>query len=415
MSWRTTSGRAWPIQRRPGLALALAALALAPVAVFASAGTVLVVAITGAVLAFGLPELRAALRALSSPLSLALIAFLVWAALSAVWAPDPGGSFVLTLRCGLLFAAGLICVSSAAGLQPTERRRAAIGIALGGALMLLLLVVETASNAALTRFIRDMNMAELMERTDGVPLARGGTLFAVLCWPALLAAARLSGGRAAALLFLPIPALLYLQPITASVVAIGAGAAAFALVYAWPRPMLRLLFGLLLVSLAATPLLPPVLAATAPLEQGIEYLPLSWQHRVEIWLFAADKIAERPLLGWGFDATRSLGAIQSHVVSGSTLALHPHNFSLQLWLELGGVGVVIAGWLGVLLFQYLLRLADDRAAVATAAAALTCYLVYGQLSRGAWQNWWLAAAWLLAAALAVVMPFRRDAAAVQSR
>src|SRR3546814_3641058 len=100
-------------------------------------------------------------------------------------------------------------------------------------------------------------------------------------------------------------------------------------------------------------MLPPILASTANIEANAEYLPLSWQHRIEIWRFAAEKAAERPLTGWGFDATRVLGRIaESEVFSGRTLALHPHNLSLQVWLELGGVGALLVVGIGFFLFRW---------------------------------------------------------------
>ncbi|WP_162913299.1 O-antigen ligase family protein [Rhodospirillaceae bacterium SYSU D60014] len=395
------------LTNRPGAALATLALALAPVAIFASKGTVVILAVTGLVLALSQAQRRNALQALATPLSLALVAFLLWAALSSAWAPDPMRSITLVARCTLLFAAGLVCVTAAARMTLSERQVAVCGVALGGAIMLLLLAIETVSDAALTRLVRGMDMETLIARKNGAPLSYGATLLTVFCWPALLAVARLKGHRLALLLFLPIPLVLGFQWITASTVAIGFGMAVFLLVYAWPRTTLGLLFGAFAVSIIAAPLLPPILASTANIEANAEYLPLSWQHRIEIWQFAAEKAAERPLAGWGFDATRVLGRIaESEIFSGGTLALHPHNLSLQLWIELGGIGALLVVGFGFLLFRWLWRNSDDRATAATAAATLTCYLVYAQISRGAWQNWWLATAWLLAVVLLVVAPFR---------
>ena len=67
--------------------------------------------------------------------------------------------------------------------------------------------------------------------------------------------------------------------------------------------------------------------------QNAAWLPESSRHRVEIWNAVADLIVQKPLLGWGFDASRAIGV---------GVPLHPHNASLQVLLELGAVGGVIA-------------------------------------------------------------------------
>jgi O-antigen ligase len=119
-------------------------------------------------------------------------------------------------------------------------------------------------------------------------------------------------------------------------------------------------------------------------------LPASWRQRIEIWRFTAERIAERPLLGWGFDRRAR---------SGDDVAA-PARFRPAGLAGPGGAGRPLAAF-AALLWRRIGAWAADRAAVAAAAAALTAYLVFALLSRGAWQEWWLAAAWLLAAALAV--------------
>ncbi|MDC0033942.1 AIR synthase-related protein, partial [Alphaproteobacteria bacterium] len=80
----------------------------------------------------------------------------------------------------------------------------------------------------------------------------------------------------------------------------------------------------------------------------------STAHRLKIYEFSSRKISQRPLLGWGMDASRSIpggdkrakiydcrqnGEITT-INLGGFVPLHPHNASLQVWLELGAVGAV---------------------------------------------------------------------------
>src|SRR3546814_6281029 len=52
---------------------------------------------------------------------------------------------------------------------------------------------------------------------------------------------------------------------------------------------------------------------------AVAWLPPSAEHRVEIWDLTADRILERPLLGWGLENSRALpGSTEaSKVVSGT--------------------------------------------------------------------------------------------------
>ena len=78
------------------------------------------------------------------------------------------------------------------------------------------------------------------------------------------------------------------------------------------------------------------LGSLAALTETADAVKLSAGHRLWIWSFAGDRIAERPLTGWGLDASRSIPGGKDPIRPGETwLPLHPHNASLQLWLELG--------------------------------------------------------------------------------
>ena len=131
-----------------------------------------------------------------------------------------------------------------------------------------------------------------------------------------------------------------------------------------------------------------------------DWLISSARHRVEIWDFTLQRIAEKPLLGWGFDAARHLQTSYPETgATGRTLAaLHPHSVPLQILLELGAVGAVMA--IG-LLCLVAVRLDDvSGRARAFGQAALVAALAMGTVAYGAWQNWWLA----LIVSIALLVP-----------
>ena len=115
---------------------------------------------------------------------------------------------------------------------------------------------------------------------------------------------------------------------------------------------------------------------------------------------AAERIAERPLAGWGAAATRHVPGGSGELPGGGTyISLHTHNGTLQVWLELGAVG---AGLLAALAAALALAAAatpsrgDAVLALAGFAAAGTVF----NLSFGIWQEDWLAMLALTAALLA---------------
>jgi O-antigen ligase len=147
-------------------------------------------------------------------------------------------------------------------------------------------------------------------------------------------------------------------------------------------------------------LLAPVLvkgAFTLGLDERLSpLLSESWLQRLGYWSKAVEWIWARPLPGWGLDASRAFGP---------GIQLHPHNAPLQIWMELGLIGAVAAAIVWASIFSGLSRPVRTPAAAAAAAAA-TAYLVFGAVSFGVWQPWWLALGALSALACILVLRAR---------
>ncbi len=130
-------------------------------------------------------------------------------------------------------------------------------------------------------------------------------------------------------------------------------------------------------------------------------------HRWLIWQFVAEKITERPVLGWGLDSSRAIpGAHES--VQGYTdrLPLHPHNAALQVWLELGFLGSLIGAFLAAWPVLRIDRTIAGGNAQAAAVGVVAAIAVVALLGFGIWQSWWIAAISLVAALTVAVLPPR---------
>ena len=128
-------------------------------------------------------------------------------------------------------------------------------------------------------------------------------------------------------------------------------------------------------------------------------------HRLYIWEFAAQRIAEHPIRGWGMNASRDMPegkkVVEGKAWSGYVMPLHPHNAVLQVWLELGVPGALLFGVFGVLVFLGIVRPHIPRAHSAAAAGQAVTALTLLSSSYGIWQSWWLATLWLSASLMAV--------------
>jgi O-antigen ligase len=103
-----------------------------------------------------------------------------------------------------------------------------------------------------------------------------------------------------------------------------------------------------------------------PAEMRTEmHLPGSHYHRLSIWNFTADRVAERPIVGRGLETSKVIPGNKTRPDGiDAALPLHPHNAALQMWLELG---------------------------VAAAAGCFVSATVFALISYGIWQSWWLPA------------------------
>jgi exopolysaccharide production protein ExoQ len=117
-------------------------------------------------------------------------------------------------------------------------------------------------------------------------------------------------------------------------------------------------------------------------------------HRLLIWSFVGDRIAEHPLSGWGLDSSRAIPGGKDPIEAGATwLPLHPHNAPLQLWLELGAPGAVLFALLAAWGWFALARACWPRLLAAAAGGSLATGLVASFATYGIWQEWWQGTLW----------------------
>jgi hypothetical protein len=139
------------------------------------------------------------------------------------------------------------------------------------------------------------------------------------------------------------------------------------------------------------------------MKEAADAVKLSAGHRLLIWSFVGDRIAEGPLAGWGFDASRAMPGGKDLIRPGQTwMPLHPHDAPLQLWLELGVPGAVLFALIVALVWFALADIDWPRLFAAAAGASLMAALVVSFASYGIWEEWWLDTLWFFLFAIIVM-------------
>ena len=117
-------------------------------------------------------------------------------------------------------------------------------------------------------------------------------------------------------------------------------------------------------------------------------------HRLMIWSYVKEKILEKPLMGHGFFSSRNIANEMRDTESRTKyqlIPLHPHNSILQIWLELGLLGIIIFfSFIKLILDKIYYYFQINRSVATITFMTFFQVLTIGQISFGFWQSWWLA-------------------------
>ncbi|MFC3069549.1 O-antigen ligase family protein [Phenylobacterium soli] len=340
-----------------------------------------------------LPALRIADE--DRPQAVVLLTALVWAAMSTAWSPyhpsKPGNNTALKLAFELPLFWSAMCAARAA--DPRLRTLALKVLAWGTALFGVLLLAEVVADARIFETLHLKFYGPIRHDISQTKVAHSAFVLALLTPLAFAAALR---ARVTPWVVLPMAAGAILAglrfkgeaPALAIFLAVIVGLAS----WRWPKGGPRALAAGAVVYWLAAPLVILGVRAAGLYETLQHRVELSWSMRMDYWRHAVDWTLDHPIRGWGLDASRMFSP---------GIVLHPHDDALQVWLELGGVGAVLAAAFFALTLN---RLAREEADAPTAGvvAACTVYLLFGALNFGVWQEWWLALGGLAAVGAALL-------------
>jgi exopolysaccharide production protein ExoQ len=369
-------------------------------AVASRASTLVLAVATAVTLAALLAEgrlrgwLAEAAAALASPLGLAVLAFLGFAALSTTWSAAPALSLATLVEFGAALA-GAFIVGLVLPRRMPQRRPLMLAASLGiaCAVILLQLWTDSAIRRAVALRADDFiyNRPTLTVLLLTIPLAwmllRGG--HRRVGWAVLAAAG----------------ATILISSSGASVLGASVALAAYGLARSFGRGAAIAVGAGLVLAIALAPATGSIAERVLPSSVHDGLAHANTRARVEIWTTFGEAVWQAPLLGGGFGVSPTLAQNRPvPAVPGSdpaTVVLwHPHNAALQVWVELGAVGAALAIAVVVLLVRRIAALPSEMLAVSL--ALLAAVAAVSLVGHGAWQAWWPAAigaavVWLRAA------------------
>ena len=344
--------------------------------------------------------------------------FTAWALLGAIWSLDSFATLERLVRILVFLLSGVFLVRFVMDFDAPARRLARLSLAIGLAIFIVGLSINLGTGGGLTEFFgRTTAFPGRLEAVNPAAIA----LLAIALWPCLT----FLPGRGLWWALLPALALTIFLAVEFGLVVAALATVVGTLVFlpavAWPGHVARALAVMTAAFILLAPLVPQLVQTGPWLKVFPDNVQVSVYHRAEIWSFTAEKIAERPLLGWGlesarripergqtFDINRDLGYDPPRFDQPLYyLPLHPHNAALEVWLELGFIGAVIFASVCFLLPYQISRAGWTPTYQAAAMACFVSAFVIAMFSFGLWQSRWLP---MLAVAAALLVAVRREAA-----
>ena len=362
--------------------------------------------------------------------------FVAWVLAACLWAYAPLKALGEAVLLALFILHLLFLPRVLERLEAVQIQAIARGILIGFLLAGVFVCYEIWMRDAIVRFV--LTYFPQLERglprhgtiQDGQVVRMGGNISTrssavlVLFWcPAVLAATLYTRGRVRLLSFLAIAAMsliVLLHPNTESqsaqlVLVIAAVTLGLALGLPKLAPWLvgaALACNLFLIVPASIALF------RADMHLSPSLFP-SAQARVIIWNYTSERVLENPILGVGSNSTRYLDedrvkrgevTVPPGYVAAPQTRAHPHNVYLQIWYELGIVGVLAFAVLGFSVLRRITTLPEPSRALALTHAAACMTVIVS--TYGMWQAWFQAASVMsIGAFLLIAAPRGRGAPA----
>ncbi len=390
------------LQKHEKIIISTLVFLLFPLAFFFSRSATWILAV-GGILGFLIAR-KSISQLIRHPFLLSILSLIAFGGLSSFWSVDPFTSLSLTLR---LLANFILGVSWSALLlqQPSESIQTILSFLIAGVCVaaILLLGDYLLHNPW-------QNLLHISSAKAFVPLA---VMLTIAAWPIALWFAE-KYNFIISILFLILMALLLLViDCDTAPLSIITGLILGGFGYKWASSIGR--FGQVIstIFIMSLPFAINTYLTTERIHQINEKIHVfSHIHRLYTWQDISQKIEKKWALGYGLDTSRheTVGGemknwpLTKHngeriFIYTKAIPMHPHNASLQWWLELGVIGALLGALINYQCLGYIRSLQGGMKAALTLSLFINVSFV-AYVNLGFWQNWWLSSLWILGGIMA---------------
>ncbi len=341
------------------------------------------------------------------------ITLILWIIISCLWSINFVNSFFSALKFSTEFLLGILLIGNITKLDTNREKLERILIASLLASGIIFFIESLTGGKASIAFKELIQKKEtqvfLLHNLD-----RGMALLTLVSWVVISIFLK-RGNRAAAFLlyFALLEGLSFSDNLTALVAHFIAGGV-FLLTRLTILRNPKILSFLLLIS-SLSMIIFAFKVNPLKISEKNEVLPISAKHRLFIWNFVAKNSKEYPLLGIGFNSSKKFPVTDSQIIElfGQKLhplPLHPHNNILQVYFELGAIGLILylslaCKYLLIIGKNYKTTSSRNKDLICSLYACFSVYFIIAMISYNVWQSWWLfSALWIAALYSMLIIP-----------
>lgn len=327
----------------------------------------------------------------SLPAKLCLI-LLAWMALSLLWSIRPDKSLSWCTRITAIYIGYISLIYYFKYISEEFIIKLHKYTFLSLCISLIIYAFELISGGTITQFIR----IDILAKTHYIyfphDMNRGATFTALCAWPVLY---YLHMQHRNHLYTTILWALIFFTLINLESLAATAGYAIGSLALLCIICLRNYARHLILLGVAFVFIIIPITMSMINPHQVINshpQIPVSAQHRLHIWSFSADKAQEQALIGKGLGSSKYIEKHKSDWPGENIdpLPSHPHNVIMQVWLELGVIGLI---FYATLVLAILLSIFKNKNLNFTTQAFATSYIIsfltISATAYNGWQSWWI--------------------------
>jgi O-antigen ligase len=318
------------------------------------------------------------------------VAILLYAFSSSFWSIEPRASFITFLQLAMIIILARF-IANKISIITIDYKKLLFGILLA----LVVFDIENFSHGFIARVLRNIT-----SHTKNYHLSwmdRGCSLLSIATWPMLYMLMKEGQKLLSLILYIAVLVTLLISDNMSGLIGFMLASVGYLILLISNMRISWLIKVSMIIYIISMPIASKIQDPRFIAKEYGHVIPISYIHRLLIWNFVMTQTIDHPIIGQGIGTSKFTPVNEEDKFFYkdemlSPLPLHPHNNVLQIFLELGLVGLTL---FALYVWQILGRINNvafktkDKFWGAAANAAFINYFFIGMVSFGIWQSWWM--------------------------